>query len=268
MSQSVEAAVAPEFSESSEKTNPVETQEPSAADALHETALRTEDNSEEFKAAVAEAVKSQFDVKSPWQVSNHRETVKFIINCPSGQDVLVQHLDQLDLIRFDLVEDLDSFSKKLFPTKLDEQGRPVDETGETFYQSMKDPERRIKFLDTTNRLMVCAAQKPKIVNDGVVLVDSETYKKITGKTLPDDIKRAEVFGYQVAEDIDLSVQLFGKTIPVLNEGQTYAGVIGLPDRFAFYYELNKPLEQIAPFRESAESMAHLGTVQGPGNQTE
>lgn len=249
------------------KAKPVETQEPTAGKSqeLHETALRTEQDSEEFKKAVAKAVEDQFKVVNAWQV---REVVKFIIYCPSGQQVLVKHLDTMDLVRADLIEDLDSFQKKLFPSELDDSGRPVErDTTSSFFKLISDPERRVKFLDTTNRLMAVAAIKPRVVNDDVALVDRDKYKEIIGTEFPHEAEKCEVFGYQV-KDIDQQIKLFGKPVAPLGDNEAYAGLIGLSDRFAFYTELNKPLELIAPFRESTESMEHLASVQDDGGSAE
>lgn len=246
------------------KPKPDETQEPSAgaSQEMHETALRTEDGSEEFKKAIAQAIQDQFNVTDAWKP---RKVIKFIVPCPSGQQALVKHLSTMDLIRADLIEDLDSFQRKLFPAELDDQGRPVERnSGLTFFKMMSDPERRVKFLDVTARLMSVCSVKPRIINDGVALVDTDTYKQIFGEEPANDDELHDVFGYQV-ESIDHQIKLFGKPVPLVKDGEAYAGVIDLPDRFAFFTELNKPLELIAPFREPSESLSDLATVSENGD---
>lgn len=236
------------------KTKPAETQEPS-----------TGASEEEFKKAVQQAIQDQFKVTEAWKP---QMIVRFVVQCPSGQQVLVKHLEPMDLIRVDLIEDLDSFQRKLFPAELDDQGRPVERNaGQTFFKMMTDPEKRVKFLDVTGRLMVACSLKPKIVNDGVALIDPEEYEEITGEEAASEGKKREIFGHQV-ENIDEQIRLFGKPIAPLKDNEVYAGVVGLPDRFTFFTELNKPLELIAPFRESSESLSDLESMQGNGNSPE
>lgn len=249
--------------EEQKKKKPAETQEPSTGSSPQEPTVKPE--SEEFKKAVAQAIKDQFRVTDAWMP---REILKFVVSCPSGQQVLVKHLDTLDLIRADLVEDLDSFQRKLFPATLDDQGRPVErDAGRTFLKMMSNPTARVRFLDVTGRLMAVCSIKPKIVNDGVTLVDRDTFKRIIGEDTANEAEQQDIFGYQV-ESIDDQIKLFGKPVPPLAENEAYAGVIGLPDRFTFFTELNKPLELIAPFREPSESISGLETMQGNGSSSE
>lgn len=249
MSQSTAPAV-------EQSTNPVETQEPSAGEKttsqiLHEAAMR--EDKEALNKAVAQAIQDQFAVTDAWKP---KRVFKFVINCPSGQKVLVKHLDTMDLVKANLIEEMDFFMKKLAPKELDDQGNPVDsESPETIWAVLRDPEKRCKFLDLMNRLMAAASLKPKIVNDGVVLVTNHQGEK------------EEVFGYQV-KSIDKQIKLFGKPIPKLKEGEAYAGVIGFPDRMEFFTQLNKPLELIEPFREQASSVASVARSEGSGNTTE
>ena len=233
------------------KENPVGTQEVSPGDERASAALNGA-NSEEFKAAVAEAVKHQFDVTEGWQP---RRIVKFVIECPSGQPALVKHLDTRDLLRANLLEEMDRFTKQLFPNSLDAQGVPVEreeDASDGIWGILRDPEKRCKFFDMTNRLMVVASVKPKIVNDGVALRTNESGEK------------EEVFGCEV-EDVDEQLELFGKPVPKLKDGEAYAGAIDFADRMAFFQELNKPLGLIEPFRE--ESNAVLASME-PKQSTE
>jgi hypothetical protein len=238
--------------EQKKRSKPDETQEPSAGEP------------EEFKKAVAQAIKDQFKVTDAWMP---REAVKFVVSCPSGQQVLVKHLQPMDLIRADLIEDLDSFQRRLFPASLDDSGRPVErDAGKTFFKMMGDPVKRVKFLQVTSRLMAVSSVKPKVIDDGVKLIDSDTYKKVVGEQLDEGEDRREVFGYQV-ENIDDQIKIFGSPVLKLKAGEAYAGAIGLPDRFTFFTELNKPLELIAPFRESPESVQDLASMQGNGDSS-
>lgn len=249
MSQSTAPAV-------EQSTNPVEAQEPSAGEqtasqAIHEAALR--DDKEALNKAVAQAIQEQFAVTDAWKP---KRIVKFVINCPSGQKVLAKHLDTMDLVKANLIEEMDFFMKKLAPRELDDQGNPVDADGaESIWVVLRDPEKRCQFLDLMNRLMAAAALKPRIINDGVVLVTNHQGEK------------EEVFGHQV-KSIDRQVKLFGKPIPKLKDGEAYAGVIGFPDRMEFFTQLNKPLELIEPFREQANSVASMARSESSGNPTE
>ncbi|QGJ90063.1 tail assembly chaperone [Mycobacterium phage Indlulamithi] len=213
----------------------------------------------EVREAAAKAVQDMFAVTS-WQPS---KTVKFMIQFQSGQNALVKHLNTMDLMRAKLIEDLDFFTKKLFPSAIDQAGNPVEKEEDSqerrgIWAVLEDPEKRAKFLDMTNRLMVAASVKPKIVNDGVALRDD-----------PDNPgEKVDVFGHEI-ESIDEQIELFGKPVPVLKEGEAYAGTIDLNDRMVFFQELNKPLELIEPFREGSDAvLASLEPVQSSPVQAE
>jgi hypothetical protein len=194
---------------------------------------------EELKAAVAEAIRDQFAVTDSWKP---RQVVKFVVDCPSGQKALVRHLDTMDLVRADLVEELDFFTKKLFPSSLDAQGNPQDrDDDKTIWSMLGDPEKRCRFLSMTNKLMATACVKPRIIHDGVAIITNENGEK------------TDVFGCQV-ESIDEQIKLFGKPVPVLREGECYAGAIDFADRMAFFSELNKPLAAIEPFRGESDAV--------------
>jgi hypothetical protein len=212
--------------EATKETKPVGTQEVSSGD-------------EEFQQKVAEAVKNQFEVTA-WKP---RVTTKFVIDFASGQRALVKYLDTMDLVRGNLIEELDFFTKKLFPAAVaGAEGKDIEEKAEkSVWAVLNDPEKRCRFLELTNRLMSVASIKPKIVNDGVALKDSGDGEKI------------DVFGTEV-DSIDEQIKLFGKPIPPLKEGEVYASSINFGDRMLFFTELNKPLEVIEPFREGSNAV--------------
>jgi hypothetical protein len=246
-----------------DKETPAETQV-STATELHEKALRTDENSPEFKAAVAEAVRTQFEVTS-WKP---KATVKFIVDFASGQKTLVKHLDTMDLVRNKLLREMDTFSKKLFPAKYDEQGTPVDAAGNEVgvVALMEEPEKRVKFMDLMNRLMAAASVEPKIVNDYVALIDSSFAKEL-GVELSNDDEKIDVYGYQI-EGIENQIKVFGKPVPVLKDNEVYAGVISFADRMQFFQEINKPLAMIEPFRGSTTSVPHVERRKRNGSPTE
>lgn len=234
------------------KKKPVGTQEVSVG--LHETALR--ENDENFKKAVKDAVENQFAVTSAWEP---KKAVRFVLNCPSGQKVLVKHLNTMDLIRAGLIEDLDFFTKKLFPQAIDAAGNMIEKEEEEedgIWKVLRDTRSRARFLSLTNRLMMASAIKPKIIDDGIAVV----------KTADGD--EADVFGYEV-DDIDRQIELFGRPIPALKPGECYAGAIDFSDRMAFISELNKPLELIEPFREGSNAMlASMESSENDGSTAE
>lgn len=252
--------------------NPVGTQEASmgaysniedaekvkTAQALHETALRDRTpESETFKKAVEQAVRDQFEVTSAWQPRN---IVKFIIDCPSGQKALVKHLETMDLVRADLVEELDFFTKKLFPQSIDAAGNPVereeDSENSGIWEILRDPEKRARFWTLSNKLMVASSIKPKIIDDGVAIRINQKGEK------------EDVFGYEI-ESITEQIELFGKPVPELGPGECYAGPIDFSDRMAFFSELNKPLELIEPFREKSNAMLeHLEPIEADRGTSE
>ena len=231
-----------------ETPNPVGAQEVSQGDTelakqsqkAHDAALNGLDP-KALEEAVTKAVRDQFAVTEGWQP---KRTVKFIIDCPSGQPALVKHLDTKDLLRANLLEEMDRFTKELFP-QIDQAGNVVEKEEDSerdgVWAILRSPEKRCKFFEMTNRLMCVAAIKPKIVNDGVALRTNE------------DGEQEEVFGCEV-EDVDEQLKLFGKPVPKLKEDEAYAGAIDFADRMAFFQELNKPLGMIEPFREESDAV--------------
>ena len=202
----------------------------------------------DLQQSVKQAVEDMFAVnESAWAP---KQILKFVVECPSGQKVLVKYLGTLDLLEYDLVEELDFFTRKLFPVDIDLSGNPVEaqEAAEqTIWAALRDPEKRRRFLDMTGKLMAAACVKPRVVHDGVVLVDD---------TDPDGNPTSEKvtrFGYQ----LDLSQQLehFKKPLAPLPANGIYSGYVDFADRMTIFQELNKPLGMIEPFRE--ESLAVL-----------
>lgn len=201
---------------------------------------------EQLKAAVDE----MFEVTDAW--APRQTKIKFKIDCPSGQTALVKHLDTMDLIEVGLIEELDFFTRRLFPRKLDPSGNPVDdddENNETLWQALRDPEKRRRFFDMTGKLMAAAAIRPKIIFDGVFVKGEKV-----------------VFGYQLSQEERKEKDIF---VPHLKKGETYAGAIDFADRMAFFHELNRPLKQIEPFRpESAVVLQDMDGVERPGSEAE
>lgn len=183
--------------------------------------------------------KSQFEVTA-WKP---RIITKFVINFPSGQRALVKHLDTMDLVRAKLVEELDFFTKKLFPAAIaSTDGDEISEKVETgIWSVLNDTEKRCRFFDLTNRLMEVSSIEPRIINDGVAIRKDDKNEWV------------DVFGAEV-EDLDEQLKLFGKPIPPLKEGEVYASSINFGDRMAFFTELNKPLEVITPFRSGSDAV--------------
>ncbi|AEK07472.1 tail assembly chaperone [Mycobacterium phage Send513] len=223
---------------------PVGTQEVSVGETPTPAALLASAAGDQAPQDVDEAVKAA--VKDLFAVNEKawkpKRVVKFVVDCPSGQVALVKHLDTLDLIEHDLVEELDFFTRKLFPADIDASGNPVEvqaKVEDNIWQALRDPEKRRRFLEVTGRLMQAASIKPKIIHDGVVLVEDKDSAETGRKTTK--------FGYE----LDMAEQLehFKRPIPPLKDGEVYSGYVDFADRMAFFQELNKPLGMIEPFRE-------------------
>ena len=256
------------------QTNSVGTQERSvgsqevdtltaAADKAHEDALRGHNPpvTEDLNKAVERAVEDMFKVTNAWQP---RTVVKFKVRCSSGQVALVKHLDTIDLIEHDLIEELDFFTRKLFPANIDASGNPVDEQGkveQSIYAALRDPDKRCRFLNMTGKLMATASVDAKIIHDGVAVVPvvdeegNETDEKTTK------------FGYQMSMDEQL--KYFKKPVATLPDRAVYSGYIDFGDRMDFFNALNQPLELIQPFREEQAAMLQdLAREQGSGGEAE
>lgn len=229
------------------------------ADATRVKKAQEPANRKELEAAVAQAVSDMFSVNA-WKP---RMLVKFKVQCPSGQTALVKHLDTLDLLEHDLIEELDFFTRKLFPVNLDASGAPMDSQDEvetTIWSALADPEKRRRFLDMTGKLMAAASVDPKIVHDGVTIVEKRD--KDTG-----EVTKHTRFGYELKAD--KQIDAFGKPIPVLPSRAVYSGYIDFADRMTFFQELNKPLELIQPFREEQNAMLQdLARSERDGSEAE
>lgn len=209
---------------------------------------------EQLNKAVQEAVSDMFQVIEPWKA---REVVRFVVECPSGQKVLAKHLDVLDLAAADLVEDMDLFTRKLFPASLDERGNPVEGGQETFWKALVDPKKRLHFLQMTNKLIMASIVKPKVVDDGVAI-----------RTNPDTAEQEIVFGCEI-KDTDEQLKLFGKPVPPLKENEAYVGAINFNDRMTIFTELQKPLGLIEPFREQSSAvLADMESSEGVRGSTQ
>lgn len=209
-------------------TNPVAQQAVTAGNQLHEDALRGSIDPSALNAAVAQAFQDQFAV-TQWK---RKPQIQFVIECPSGQRCLAKHLNTMDLVDADLIEEVDFFTKRLFPSAFDAAGNPVDsneeDTGnESFWGTLKDPEKKVRFFRLLNRLLAIGVVKPHVVDDGVDVVVDESGNK--------------------------TVQ-YGANARPLREGEVYASDIDFADKITIFGELNKPLEQIKPFREESSTV--------------
>ncbi len=237
--------------DSAEETVDTEATKVEAVSEKKKKPVGTQDSSaEDVKKAVEEAVKDIFEVQDAWKP---KETIKFKIECPSGQTVLVKYLNTIDLVEYDLVEELDFFTRKLFPIDIDPNGNPVEQQEEMesgIWSAFRDPVKRCRFFEMTGRLIAAAALNPRVIHDGVAVVD--VTDEDTGET-----KKVTKFGYQMS--IEDQVRYLGRPIkPLPNSKYTYSGCIDFGDRMAFFQELNKPLGLIEPFRE--ESVAVLSDM--------
>lgn len=213
---------------------------------IDESPKKNEEVPEDLKAAVAQAIKDQFAVTDAWRP---KEKIRFIVKCPSGQQILCRHLTTMDLLEADLIEEIDFFTKRLFPVGLDAQGNPVEheplpedqDEMASVWTLLKDVQKRARFFGLLNKIMVVGVVRPQIIDDGVEIV------KQRGKD---------------------TVRL-GVTKPNLQEGQALASAIDFADRMAIFAELNRPLNEIIPFRkEQAISLANLESMPKPESKTE
>lgn len=229
------------------EANPVGTQDSSDAG-----------KKEDLNQAVEKAVTDMFTVKTDaWKP---RVLVKFKIDCPSGQTALVKHLDTLDLLEYDLIEELDFFTRKLFPLNIDASGNPVEaqeQIEETIWGALKNPEKRCRFLDMTGKLMAAASIRPHIIHDGVAVVP------VQGS----DTEKTTKFGYEMSAKEQAEV--LEKPVPRLGDNEVYSGYIDFADRMAFFQELNRPLSMIEPFREESTAVLQdLAREQSDGSEAE
>lgn len=105
---------------------------------------------------------------SKWRSQSKKKRGKEI-DCPSGERCLIRILDIQDIINAGLLGDLDLFSKKLFPKKLDEAGRPVEDEEtdspdeESIWGILADDEKREFFFSLMEKLIVMGVADPKVV---------------------------------------------------------------------------------------------------------
>ena len=123
-----------------------------------------------LKEAVAEAFNTvQVDpfAVTAWGTAPVKEVT---LTVPSGQKVLLRKLDPIDLIAADLVDEMDYFSKKLFPNAVDRAGNPVenedDSTDEAgLWAMLKDEDKRTHFFKLLDGMAVAGCIKPPLTHD-------------------------------------------------------------------------------------------------------
>lgn len=104
---------------------------------------------------------------SKWRAGSKKKRHKEV-ECPSGERCLIRALDIQDIINAGLLGDLDLFSKKLFPKKLDEAGRPMEDedTGDdddSIWAILADDDKRAFFFGLMEKLIVIGVADPKVV---------------------------------------------------------------------------------------------------------
>lgn len=242
---------------------PVGTQEPSAGEPkllppkipqVEEQRLQSVIDPEQLKDIVQEAVADQFAITDGWR----NRAVQFVVLCPSGQRALLKHLTTMDLVDAGLIEDMDTFTKALFPASFDQAGNPVENQGqESFWKQLKDPDKKLKFLGMLNRLLVVGVVNPTVVDDGVdIVIDERTGKRVVVQgTLVEEINGKEYLKTEI-----------GNRLIAPNEVR--ASAIDFTDKMTIFSEFNKPLDQIKPFRESPVGVPSVDSEQGSGSTTQ
>ena len=105
---------------------------------------------------------------SQWRAGSKKKRNKEV-ECPSGERGLIRALDIQDIINAGLLSDLDLFAKKLFPKKLDEAGRPMeddetdDDDGDSIWGILADDSKREFFFSLMEKLIVIGVADPKVV---------------------------------------------------------------------------------------------------------
>lgn len=223
------------------------TAEPVGTQAVSEGETKQLDG-EELKKVVEEAVANQFAITDGWKTP---EKIEFVVLCPSGQRALVRRLGTMDLLEAGLIEDMDFFTKALLPAGFDQAGNPVDSTEQpSFWKALKDPKRRLQFIQLLNRLLEVAVVNPKVIDDGAGIVDNGGKDVVV---LGTSIVREN--GIEYLRRADGSLRPFA-------ENEVKASAIDFTDKMAIFGELNRPLEEIKPFREAPNGVASVDTVQG------
>lgn len=195
--------------------NPVAQQEVSAgvqeAVAAHNT---------EMNAALAgtNPVQSQGDyAPSAW--SNRPKELTFEIETPSGQKCLAKHLSVMQLISSGLLEEIDFFSKKLFPTEANPSGNAEDADDAGLFKTLKDKVKRKRFFDLLDGLLAVSIVKPTV------------------RRIPPDI------------DVDDYEDWNGPALPPM---EVWANMIDFGDKMHIFNELNKPMSEVNSFRITPE----------------
>ncbi len=202
---------------------------------------------EELKSIVKEAVADQFAITDGWRAS---KTIKFVVTCPSGQRCLVKRLSTTDLINADILDEMDFFTRALIPQKFDAAGNPVfDNEQSSFWDALKDPEKRLRFFNLLNKLTQAAVVNPIVVDDGASIVTTPNGKKVVA------------LGTSVITDengTDSLIMENGET-RVLSDNEVRTSQIEFTDKMQIFSEVNRPLNEIRPFRAEENSMASVGT---------
>lgn len=194
---------------------------------LHEAALNTV-NLDELNKAVRQAVKDEFEVTQSWS----KQDVQFVIECPSGQKCLAKRLTTLKLLESNLLDEIDYFSRKLFPAQVDASGNPIDaqeDSNPSISKVLQDREKKSRFFGLLDRLLNISIVKPKVV------------------MLPSDINIDDYLSWEG---------------PELPPGQVWANVVDFGDKMFIFGELNKPLDEIKPFRiEQETNLANMAAME-------
>lgn len=225
-----------------QQTNPVGTQERTEGDFKTSPGEQQVIDKQALKEAVREVAADIFAPTSAW---SQNSTINFVVECPSGQRALVKHLNTMDLINADLIEEVDIFTRMLFPVALDPTGAPVEideaAVNKSFWENLKDPDKKLRFFRLLNALLELSVVKPRVIDDGVALVEEN------GKT----------------------VVKFGTNNVTLGPGEVASSAIDFADKMHIYGMLNQPLESIKPFREgSQENVPAVSEVERVGSSAE
>jgi hypothetical protein len=182
---------------------------------MHDAALNGgETANTKLKQAVKEVI-DEFSISSAWGKSGE---LTFVIECPSGQKCLAKHLDTMDLIDANLLDEIDYFSKKLMPKAIDAAGNPVEAEESEFNNIsslLKDLGKRSRLFSLLDGLLQVGVVKPKV------------------HRLPTSVK---IEDYRTWEG------------PELPPGEVWANMIDFSDKMFIFAELNKPLDEIKSFR--------------------
>jgi hypothetical protein len=139
--------------------------------------IGTEEELAGIPAEQAEVAPRKKKRGSKWRTQSKKRRGKEV-ECPSGERCLIRILDIQDIINAGLLGDLDLFSKKLFPKKLDEAGRPVedeqtDEDEDSIWAILADDEKREFFFSLMEKLIVLGVVDPVVKFSTDVVGDDE-----------------------------------------------------------------------------------------------